>query len=291
MTLPSSDVPFTETISLAELNRDETWLQERIWDQPSCLGLGELEGVSKERSVSSGGKLDILLKNPADASMYEVEVMLGDTDASHIIRTIEYWDLIRKKWPQRQHFAVLIAERITKRFFNVIQILSGSVPLIAIQVNAIRTPNGDYLHFTKILDVYEQPDDEISQDGDSYDESFWQKKSQPTLDTAKQLMEVTKPHYGRSRFNFCKWSVNIVKDGKNLMLIRSKANDRVLIELRYSSNREQIQQLLNEHQIEPADKYQHFIFPMSNQAVRDKPELFTQLAKLNDRWWIDKTDD
>jgi len=42
--------------------------------------------------------------------MYEVEVMLGETDPSHIIRSIEYWDNEKRKYPQRQHFAVLIAE-------------------------------------------------------------------------------------------------------------------------------------------------------------------------------------
>ncbi len=41
--------------------------------------------------------------------MYEIEVQLGETDPSHIIRTIEYWDLVKRKWPQRQHFAVLVA--------------------------------------------------------------------------------------------------------------------------------------------------------------------------------------
>ena len=113
----------------------------------SCLGLGELEGVIKEGAVSSGGRLDILLKNPLDDTMYEVETMLGDTDPDHIVRTIEYWDLVRRKWPQRQHFAVLIAERITKRFFNVIRLLSDTVPLIAIQVNVIESPHGQSLSF------------------------------------------------------------------------------------------------------------------------------------------------
>ena len=110
--------------------------------------MGDLETVLKEATISSGGRLDILLKNPENDTMYEVEVMLGETDPSHIIRTIEYWDLIRRKWPQRQHFGVLIAEKITKRYFNVIQILSNNVPLIAIQVNIIELRDQRSLHFT-----------------------------------------------------------------------------------------------------------------------------------------------
>lgn len=157
------EIPISETVSISSLNLDEAWLLEQIWDDPTAIGLGDMVGVSKERTTSSGSRLDILLKNPVDDSMYGVEAMLGDTDPSHIIRTIEYWDLVKRKWPQRQHFAVLIAKRITKRFFNVIQILSGSVPLIAIQVNIIKSPGGHSLHFTKILDVYEEADDEATQ--------------------------------------------------------------------------------------------------------------------------------
>jgi hypothetical protein len=35
----------------------------------------------------------MLLTEPSSNDMYEVEVMLGETDESHIIRTIEYCSL------------------------------------------------------------------------------------------------------------------------------------------------------------------------------------------------------
>jgi len=44
---------------------------------------------------------------------YEIEIQLGSTDESHIIRTIEYWDIERKRYPQYDHTAVIIAEDIT----------------------------------------------------------------------------------------------------------------------------------------------------------------------------------
>ena len=48
------EIPISETISLSSLGLDEAWLQELIWDNPSCIGLGDLEGVTKERTTSSG---------------------------------------------------------------------------------------------------------------------------------------------------------------------------------------------------------------------------------------------
>jgi hypothetical protein len=133
----STSILIGKTQKIRDCGFDEIWLQDQIVENPSCLGLGELELVSRERKQSSGGRLDLLLKDPEDDSMYEVEVMLGETDESHIIRTIEYWDREKRKWPQRQHYAVLVAEAVTKRFFNVIQLLSHSIPVIAVQANIV----------------------------------------------------------------------------------------------------------------------------------------------------------
>ena len=151
-------ISITKTLSIRECGYTESWLQEQIEKDPGILGLGELELVKREKLQSSGGRLDFQLTDPEDNSMYEVEVMLGATDESHIIRTIEYWDLEKRRLPQRQHRAVLVAEKITRRFFNVIQILSLNVPMIAVQVSIVEADGRRMLHFSKVLDVYEEPD-------------------------------------------------------------------------------------------------------------------------------------
>jgi hypothetical protein len=71
----ADEIEIAQHTSIREAGLDEYWLQNQISDNPNCLGLGELETIAKERQQSSGGRLDILLKNPEDDSMYEVEVM------------------------------------------------------------------------------------------------------------------------------------------------------------------------------------------------------------------------
>ena len=44
-----------------------------------------------ERRQPKAGRLDLLLSDPESLTRYEVEIQLGSTDESHIIRTIEYW--------------------------------------------------------------------------------------------------------------------------------------------------------------------------------------------------------
>ena len=109
------------------------------------LGLGDLVKEIERRQPRSG-RLDLLLQDAETHKRYEVEIQLGKTDESHIIRTIEYWDIERKRYPQYDHVAVIVAEDITSRFLNVIGLFNGSIPLVAIQMRALEV--GDQLTLT-----------------------------------------------------------------------------------------------------------------------------------------------
>src|ERR1035437_8899416 len=121
---------------------NERWVQARIAEDPSILGMGDLILKDKERIQPRAGRLDLLLQDPDTSRRYEVEVQLGPADESTLIRTIEYWDIERKRYPQYEHCAVIVAEEITGRFLNVISLFNGAIPLIAIQMQASR-PSGD----------------------------------------------------------------------------------------------------------------------------------------------------
>ena len=81
-----------------ELN--EKWVQNIIADDPSVLGLGDLVLRDVERVQPRAGRLDLLLQDSETQRRYEVELQLGSTDEAHIIRTIEYWDIEKKRYPQ-----------------------------------------------------------------------------------------------------------------------------------------------------------------------------------------------
>ena len=69
---------------------NEKWLQDRIAEDPSILGLGDLEVLSVERQQDHAGRLDMLLIDAERERRYELEIQLGATDESHIIRCLEY---------------------------------------------------------------------------------------------------------------------------------------------------------------------------------------------------------
>jgi len=140
-------------VKLRDVGKDEKWLQNLINDDPSILGLGDLAIIRRERAQYTGGRLDFLMYDPEDATRYEIEVMLGTLDESHIIRTIEYWDIERRRYPSLDHRAVIVAEEITNRFFNIIGLMNKAIPFIAIQLNAFQIGEQFSLNFVKVRDL------------------------------------------------------------------------------------------------------------------------------------------
>lgn len=72
----------------------ENWVQDIIAQDPKILGLGDLVLRDRERRQTRAGRLDLLLQDPDTYKRYEVALQLGATDEAHIIRCIEYWDIV-----------------------------------------------------------------------------------------------------------------------------------------------------------------------------------------------------
>lgn len=275
-----NDIIFPEKIGLRAAQKDEYWLQDQIWENPSILTLGDLQPINKEKKQSIGGKLDILLKDPRDNSMYEVEVMLGETDPSHIIRTIEYWDIERRRWPSRQHYAVLVAESISRRFFNVVQLLSLSIPLKALQVELLKIGNQLALNFVKVLDSYEEPDEQETVD--EVDESYWVKHSFWTLDLARYFLEKLQIAFPNLELNCVKSYVAIWDGKRNLFGLHKRTNPRSLMIFNEKdvSTVEMIKGRFDQANI-PYDynKYSDFVVYLDKMIVSNNIELFIEIMK------------
>ena len=171
---------------------NEKWLQDRIADDPAVLGLGELVVLDRERAQERAGRLDLLLSDPDQTKRYEVELMLGATDESRIIRCIEYWDIERRRYPGYDHCAVLVAEDITSRFLNVISLLSGTIPLVVIQLNALQVGDNILLDFVRVLDQRQlRRDDTNDLPVQAVDRAYWvQKSNTAVLDLADQVLAI-----------------------------------------------------------------------------------------------------
>ena len=207
---------------------NERWLQDIIAEDPSIIGIGDVILKDKERIHQGAGRLDLLLQDADGIERYEVEIQLGATDESHIIRTIEYWDIERKRYPQYNHTAIIIAEDITSRFLNVISLFNGSIPLMAIQVCAIQTAEGVGLHFTKVLDVQQlglvDEDEEVAE---VTNRDYWLKRGTPkTVAMADKLLSYIHEFDPDAELNYNKFYIGlkINSRSKNYAIFRPKKN-------------------------------------------------------------------
>lgn len=194
----------------------EKWVQELIAADPSLIGLGDdLELRQKERIQPRAGRLDLLFQN-SEGRRFEVELQLGSTDESHIIRTIEYWDIERKRYPQYDHCAVLIAEDITSRFLNVISLFNGTIPLIAIQMQAIRVSKKITLVFTRVFDEMTRGlvDEDEEAVATPADRSYWEDRtSGSALSIVNELLELAKQLDPKLELTYKKHYIGLSKDG------------------------------------------------------------------------------
>lgn len=282
----TDDITLAQAVSIREAGFDEYWLQVQIVDNPACLGLGELEVIAKERLQASGGRLDVLLKNPEDDTMYEVEIMLGETDETHIIRTIEYWDNEKRRWPQRQHFAVLVAEHINRRFFNVIHLLSHSIPIIAVQASLLQVNGKLSIFFTKVLDTFEEIDDGTSLDDKSYNRDYWVKRARWTLEASDALLNITKAVFGEPTLNYVKYYVAITVGSYNYMLLHKRSQGKSLLGFRMAQSlQDEAAGLLDAQNITYIRKPKKFLVTVDEQMIEQNSEAFVAIATLVKKSW------
>jgi hypothetical protein len=193
---------------------NEKWLQEQIVGDVPLLGLGDLNVKDIERRQPGFGRLDMLLYDPESNTRYEVEIQLGSTDASHIIRTLEYWDNERRRFLQYEHIAVIVAEEITGRFLNVINLFNQAIPLIAIQMSALDVEGVLTLHATRVLDLALPAPEEEDEPGQETDRNYWQQKSSPALlKLADQLLEVINAQGPGLSLKYNKYYIGLQRDG------------------------------------------------------------------------------
>ena len=193
---------------------NEKWLQQQITSDASLLGLGDLDVKDVERRQPGRGRLDVLLFDPDTSTRYEVEIQLGPTDESHIIRTLEYWDNERRRFPQYEHIAVIVAEEITGRFLNVINLFNQAIPLIAIQMSALDVAGQLTLHSTRVLDLALPAPEEEDEPGQETDRSYWlQRSTSAVMTAADRFLELINQVGDPVELKYNKHYIGMQRDG------------------------------------------------------------------------------
>lgn len=282
-----------ERIPISKLDGiSEKSIQEMIADDPSIIGLGDLVLKDKERIQPRAGRLDLLMQDPDTNRRYEIELQLGKTDESHIIRTIEYWDIEKKRYPQYEHCAVIIAEDITSRFLNVISLFNGFIPLIAIQMNAYKFGNEIGLVFTKVLDEMPlgliEEDEEIQE---ATDRDYWLKRgTQATVKMADEILSLINSFKPGYELKYNKFYIGLAKDGQpnNFAIFRPKKNYmRLELKLPKSDDIDQIIETNDLDEMGYDSRWGNYKIRLNKGEISKKEEIIKTLLEKAEKYFND----
>lgn len=178
------------------------------------LGLGDLIVKDVERRQPRAGRLDLLLSDPETLTRYEVEIQLGATDEAHIIRTIEYWDIEKTRYPRYEHVAVLVAEDITSRFLNVISLFNKAIPLIAIQLRALDVGGVLTINATTVLDLARPSTEDEDDAGQATDRGYWVSRgSEASVAVADRVLGLVNEITPGMVLKYNKHYIGLARDG------------------------------------------------------------------------------
>ena len=234
-----------KTTSLKALGKNETWLRDWITESPHRLGLGPLQikAIELQYSTKSGGRLDILAYRSDIDTYYEMELMLGEVDADHGFRCLDYWARERLKRSNARHVAVLVAENLTGRYQTVIETLPNFLPFIAIELRVLQIEGQEIATIVPlivaqpddmILGAPDQPTGQETGEGKTLvrDREWWVSNSSTAyMATVDALVNICSTSVGPSHVDYTASSYISLKKGKRCWLPMWKRKDGVYVYL------------------------------------------------------------
>ena len=165
----------------------------------------------------------MLLQDAESTKRYEVEVQLGRTDEAHIIRTIEYWDIERKRYPQCEHTAVML-QKASRAFPVRLCALQRLFPVS--RSICIRLAGEYFIIFAKVVDEIKlglvDEDEEVQA---VTDRTYWEERaSRTTLGMVDEMLSAVKTLDPALELKYNKFYIGLAKNGQpsNFVIFRPK---------------------------------------------------------------------
>ena len=219
--------------TLKALGMNEVAIRDWLITKPTRLGLGNIiiKDVEIQYSTKLGGRLDILGYDAALDTYYEIELMLGEMDADHGFRCLDYWARERIKRPNAKHVAVLVAEDLSGRYKTVVETLPNFLPFIGIELRVLSLHGVEQQAATVVPFIVAQPDDLSIDIGDEpetnttgserslHDREWWEANSSlGYLATVDSLAKLCSEKIGPSSIDYTAASYISLKKGRRCWL-------------------------------------------------------------------------
>lgn len=277
----NNEVRIGKKVFMRDAGKDEHWLQDTLYENPSILGLCKYPTLGKgEKQEASNGRFHITLQDLIYDLSYEVEVMIGEIDAVHIITALEYWANVERKGCGRFNYAVLVAESFEGRYYRLLHTLGMHLPIIFIQANLLEVNNEYILSFSSIINLHCSSND--SEKITTVDESVWSEKAPWTLKAAKELYYLIDAD--DKSIDYKEDYINIRIQGRRAYRLEksSEPNSIALFTVFDDEKVNAIRNIFYSICYAPynLNHNNEFVIPVNEEMIRNKKAIFQEIMKI-----------
>ena len=223
--------------TLKAIGMNEAAIRDWLAAKPVRLGLGniEIKALEIQHFTKSGGRLDILAYDAALDTFYEIELMLGEMDADHGFRCLDYWAREKMNRPNSKHVAVLMAEDLSGRYKTVVETLPNFLPFIGIELHVLCLNDaGQASTLVPVIvakpddlkiDIGDEPETSVrdSERGQIHDREWWEaNSSEGYRATVDSLAKLCAEKIGPSSIDYTAASYISLKKGRRCWLLMWK---------------------------------------------------------------------
>ena len=189
---------------------------------------------------------------------------------------------MRKRYPQYEHCAVIVAEDITSRFLNVISLFNGAIPLIEIQMQLIKIGQHTTLIFTAVLNEMTRGPVDEEEDAESApaDRPYWEAKvSKATVAFADDLLKLLKAIDGSLELKYNKVYIGLSR-GRQACNFVSMEPRKTHINLKIKLTRsEYFDRKIEAGELESLEHAGAYKIRLSKKEIAKKAPLLVELMK------------
>ena len=179
---------------------------------------------------------------------------------------------------------MIVAEKVTGRFLNVIGLFNGFVPLIAIQLRAVKVEDKIGLIFTKVLDELPLGRLEEKEEGqEPTDRAYWESKgSRQTVELADRMLDMIQSFASGYKLNYTKNYIGLAKNGQaNNFVVLKPQKTALRFKLKLPKTEETSGRLegCDLEMLEYDHRWRCYKFRLSSADLSTHEDLFTQLMQ------------
>jgi hypothetical protein len=162
----------------------------------------------------------------------------------------------------------------------VVHLLSLGVPIIGIQANIVQAGEAKGLYFTKVIDSYEEPEDEEGAPQEPYDEKHWVDNYPGALDCARWYKALLERLYSEAPIKYFDSYISLSICGTARVWVNARKNDRAFIEMKYGEKnfQEAVDQLNKDGVSFNTRKGKYLTFNVNLQQLKERAATHEWLA-------------